>query len=222
MTLSLIFDLDGTLIDSLPDIHAAMNRVLVARGSAPLSRAQVQGFVGKGAPNLVARCVEAGGDAPDGPVYAEVLAAFLREYEDATGLTTLYPGVAPALEALSRAGYALGLCTNKPLAPTMAILRHLDLARFFPVVIGGDSLPQKKPDPAPLFETQRRMGRADMIFIGDSEVDAATAQAAGVPFLLYTEGYRKGPVDTLPHSASFADFKDLPGLIAQIIAPAAP
>mgnify|MGYP006177985687 FL=1 len=61
-----------------------------------------------------------------------------------------------------------------------------------------------------------------MIFIGDSEVDAATAQAAGVPFLLYTEGYRKGPVDTLPHSASFADFKDLPGLIAQITAPAAP
>ena len=102
---------------------------------------------------------------------------------------------------------------QKPLAPARAVLRHLALDRCFEVVLGGDSGLPRKPDPAPLFETLRRMGGGPAAYVGDSEVDAATAQAADLPFFLFTEGYRKAAADTLPHRALFSDFADLPGLI---------
>lgn len=219
MQAAVIFDLDGTLIDSAPDIHAAANRVFGRRGIG-FTRAEVQGFVGRGAPNLVARLAESQGLAAE---FEALLAEFLHEYEDAQGLTTLYPGVREGLDALALAGYRLGLCTNKPLAPTRAVLRHFGLEALFPVVIGGDSLPVKKPDPAPLLAALEALGGGAALFVGDSEVDAETAQAAAMPFLLYTEGYRKTAVEALPHTAAFSDFKDLAALVAKLVtASAAP
>lgn len=216
---AIIFDLDGTLIDSVPDIHAAVNRVFTARGAAGFTRPEVQGFVGRGAPNLIARACAARGLPVTG--HEAILAEFLRVYEAAHELTQLYPGVLPALEALRGAGFRLGLCTNKPLAPTRAVLAHFGLAPFFGAVIGGDSLAVKKPDPAPLLATLDALGGGEAIFVGDSEVDAETAERAGLPFLLFTEGYRKGPVDTLPHRAAFEDFAALPGLAARFSTQAA-
>jgi phosphoglycolate phosphatase len=130
-----------------------------------------------------------------------------------SALTRPYPGVPQALAALEAAGHRLALCTNKPEAPARAILADLGLARHFPVVIGGDTLPMRKPDPAPALECVKAMGGGDAAFIGDSEVDAETAEAAGLPFYLFTEGYRKSPVSALPHRAAFSDFAALPGLI---------
>ncbi len=210
--MNIVFDLDGTLIDSAPDIHATANVVLADEGLAGFDLPTVRGFVGRGVPHLVDSLLKAHGI--DDPVRAARMAENLvARYEDAVTLTRPYPGVEPALRALQAAGHRLGVCTNKPLAPARAVLRHLALDRCFEVVLGGDSGLPRKPDPAPLFETLRRMGGGPAAYVGDSEVDAATAQAADLPFFLFTEGYRKAAADTLPHRALFSDFADLPGLI---------
>jgi len=214
---AVIFDLDGTLIDSAPDIHAASNQVLHDAGFAPLSLAQVRSFIGKGVPHLVARLLQASGEPPSGPQHAAMVARFTASYESAVGLTRPYPGVVAALAALAANGLELGLCTNKPVAPAKAVLRHLGLDHHFAALIGGDSLAQRKPDPAPLLATLAALGGGVAVYVGDSEVDAATAAAARLPFALFTEGYRQTPVADLPHAAAFADFAALPGIIADLV-----
>jgi phosphoglycolate phosphatase len=209
----IVFDLDGTLIDSAPDIHAASNRVLAAEGFAPLTFDQVRSFIGKGVPHLVERLLEASGEDPKGPRHAAMMARFVEGYETAVGLTVIYPGVVAALERLVGEGHGLGICTNKPFGPTMAVLDHLNLTRFFPVVAGGDSLAVRKPDPAPLFHVIERLGGGLAIYVGDSEVDAETAERARLPFLLYTEGYRKSPIEALPHTHAFSDWTQMPDLV---------
>ena len=215
---AVIFDLDGTLVDSAPDIHAAVNRLLADLGEAPLSFQTVKSFIGNGVPTLVARVLAACGHDPDPARQAEWQAGFLRHYEaDSTTLTQLYPGVTEALSALLDHGHQLALCTNKPEGPARHILDAFGLAGLFPVVIGGDSLPLRKPDPAPLLAAADGLA-GPVLFVGDSEVDAETALAAQVPFLLFTEGYRKAPVHALPHAARFDRFSDLPALIARLAA----
>jgi phosphoglycolate phosphatase len=214
---AIIFDLDGTLIDSAADIAANANAVLEEMGLAPLPPTLIASFVGKGVAHLLARVLEAAGQSPDGPLFDPMLARFNQRYETAFENTVLYPGVESALEQLTAMGCVLGICTNKPIAPTHAVLRHLGLAQHFGVVYGGDSLALRKPDPAPLFAAARDLGRASVIFVGDSEVDAETAANARLPFLIYTEGYRKTPVHELPHDAAFNDFKQLPGLVAALM-----
>jgi phosphoglycolate phosphatase len=209
-----IFDLDGTLVDSAPDIRVAANTVLEAQRLAGLTLEETRSFIGAGAPVFVERMAAARLPAPDPERVAAMLAQFLDLYEGAVTLTRPYPGVRAALESLAAGGWQLGLCTNKPEAPTRALLAHLDLARFFPVVVGGDTLPVRKPDPAPLRHAVAALGASAPVFVGDSETDAATAAAAGVPFALYTEGYRQRPVASLPHDWAFDDFAALPGWLA--------
>lgn len=208
---ALVFDLDGTLIDSAPDLHVAVNRVLEGEGAAPLTLAEVVGFIGHGIPHLVGLARAARGIAPDRQA-AMTEAMFGHYLSSPAALTRPYPGVPEVLAALAAAGHPIGLCTNKALAPTRDILAALGLDGAFAIVIGGDSLPQKKPDPAPLRAAFDGLGRPGL-YIGDSEVDAATAVAAGVPFGLFTRGYRKVPVETLPHAFRFDGFAALPGLI---------
>lgn len=209
-----IFDLDGTLVDSAPDIRAAANSVLAAEGLEGLSLAETRRFIGAGAPVFVARMAAARLPAPDPVRSAAMLAHFLALYEGAVGLTRPYPGAVAALEALAADGWRLGLCTNKPEGPARAVLAYFDLARFFPVVVGGDTLAQRKPDPAPLWHVVAALGATAPIYVGDSETDAATALAAAVPFALYTEGYRQAPVTELPHAWAFDDFARLPEWMA--------
>lgn len=212
MTLPVLFDLDGTLVDSVADIHAAVTRLLEGEGRPPLDRATVQSFVGNGLPKLVERVIGATG-LPMAR-HADLTARALEIYNHApAALTRPYPGVPAALAALRDAGHPMGICTNKPEAPARHVLAALGLDGFFASIVGGDRLPVVKPDPAPLRLCAAEMGAARFVFVGDSEVDAATAQAAGVPFLLYSEGYRKGPVDSLPHAAAFAGFAELPALV---------
>ncbi len=214
---AVIFDLDGTLIDSAPDIAATANTVLAELGLATLPPDQIRGFIGKGVPHLLQQVLGAVGMAPDGPLFAPMMTRFNQLYETAFEHTLIYPGVPRALVQLAEMGCALGICTNKPLAPTQAVLRHLRLDRHFATVYGGDSLPMRKPDAAPLLAAAGDLGRAQVIFVGDSEVDAETAANAKLPFLIYTEGYRKTPVHDLPHDAAFNDFKQLPGLVAALM-----
>jgi phosphoglycolate phosphatase len=206
-----VFDLDGTLIDSAPDIRVVTNGLLAEEGAAPVSLAETRSFIGHGAPTFVARMRAARG-LPDAD-HARLLAEFVRRYDSAVGLTAPYPGAVAALDALAAEGCAIGLCTNKPYRPAIAVLDHLGLTARFGSIIGGDSLPERKPDPAPLRAALEALGSGPAVYVGDSEVDADCARRAGVPFLLFTEGYRSAPVESLPHLAAFSDFEALPGLV---------
>ena len=209
---AIVFDLDGTLVDSAPDIQAAANRMLAGEGLAPLDLATVTSFIGNGLPKLVERVMGARGI--DMARHGELTRVTHDIYSAAsTVLTRPYPNLIAALEALAAAGHVMGVCTNKPEAPARDILRDLDMERFFRVVVGGDTLPVKKPDPAPLHRSFEALGATARLYVGDSEVDAATAHGAGVDFALFTKGYRKVPVKELPHRAAFDDFEALPGIV---------
>ena len=212
---AVIFDLDGTLIDSAPDIHAAANKMLAEVDEGALSYETIRSFIGNGVPVLVERIIAAQGI--NAGRHPELLEIFMRHYNaDPATLTKLYPNVRAVVESLAAEGARLGVCTNKPEGPTREILRAFDLDRLFDVVVGGDTLPVKKPDPAPLRRAVEALGRELTVYVGDSEVDAETASRAALPFALFTEGYRKRPIEELAFDAAFADFADLPGILARL------
>lgn len=211
--MKLIFDLDGTLVDSLPDIHAAVGAALAAHGKAPLAVEVVRSFIGNGAPVLLDRVAAVTGLAGQEEALLKV---FLTQYTaDPYRLTRPFEGVSAALDQLRAAGHVLAVCTNKPEAPAHEVLNGLGLAGYFDAVVGGDTLPVRKPDPRALTATLARIGGGGALYIGDSEVDAETAERAGLPFLLFTRGYRQRPEAQLPHLASFDQYAALPGLIAR-------
>lgn len=216
----LVFDLDGTLIDSNPTLWATGSALLAELGRPPVSEATSAGFVGKGVEALVERLLRHTGGIP-GDVLAPHVARFRAIYalDPVTG-TVVYPGVAEALAALARDGHGLAVCTQKPNAPALVLLRELGLMPPVTAFTGGDSLDVLKPDPRMLAHAADQLAPGPVILIGDSEIDAATAVAAGVPFLLHTEGYRLDPGRPIPHAGRFSDFADLPELVAGLVASA--
>lgn len=210
-----VFDLDGTLIDSAPDIHACVNNVLRLHGLRPLTLDQVRGFIGGGVDVLWRRIIAALGLSPESE--RDLIASFMTRYHQATSLTRLYPGALECLGILADRGHPLGICTNKPEGPTRAVLDHFGIQGLFAKIVGGDSLPQRKPDPRPLRATFVALGaHPDSIrgiYVGDSEYDARAAHAIPVPFLLYTQGYRKAAIADLGPQASFDSFAELPALV---------
>ena len=178
---------------------------------APITLAQTGNFVGNGPGVFIEKMRAARNIAEE--EHEQLLHDFLASYDDAVTLTELYPGVVAALEDLRKKGHRLGICTNKPIRPTLAVLRHLSMDHHFETVVGGDRLAAKKPDPAPLNLAFQELGTGDKLFVGDSEVDAATALAAQVPFFLFTEGYRKKPIEDMPHKRAFSDYASLVSLV---------
>lgn len=215
MSSAIVFDLDGTLVDSAPDIAAAANRMLADFDHPTLPVPLLTSFIGHGIPNLVRQVIDACEFDP--AQHAAMNARMLAHYsQNPATLTRPYPGVVTALSGLADAGYRMGVCTNKFRALSVQILEALDLARYFDIIIGGDSLPQKKPDPAPLHAAFAGLSGTGILYVGDSEVDAATAQAAEMDFALYTQGYRKLPVADLPHRFAFSHFSELSGILREI------
>ncbi|MDA7427911.1 phosphoglycolate phosphatase [Primorskyibacter aestuariivivens] len=208
----IVFDLDGTLIDSAGEIHAAVQRMLDEVGGPTLDLPTVTGFVGNGLPKLVERVIRATG--LDMARHADLTDRVLSHFNALGGsMTAPYPGVMQALSQLRSDGHALAICTNKPEAPARHILETLGFAPF-DAVVGGDTLPTRKPDPDMLWAAAEALGDGPLIYVGDSDVDAETAERAQVPFLLFTEGYRKSAVEALYHTARFDRFDDLPDLVA--------
>ncbi len=207
----IVFDLDGTLIDSAADIHSTANIVLAQQGAGSITLQQTRDFIGNGADVFVTKMRQAAGIADQ--EHTKLLTEFIALYEDAVSLTCIYPGVEAALEKLTANGHALGICTNKPIRPAQAVLKHLKLANYFSSVWGGDSLSVRKPDPAPLHAAFNELPDGVEVYVGDSEVDAETAARASVPFLLYTEGYRKQAIENMSYTVSFSHFRELPALI---------
>ncbi len=211
---AIVFDLDGTLIDSAPEICAAANAMLRDEGLEPLDQATITSFIGHGLADLTRQVIGARG--LDMASHKALSANVLEHYNAGNSkLTTLSPGVFQVLETLHRDGHALGLCTNKPIQPSRDVLEHFGLSDLFSAIVGGDSLPERKPHPSPLLATFKALG-AEGIYVGDSEVDAETAQRAKIPFALFTEGYRKTPVAMLPHDWSFSSFAALPAIVASV------
>ncbi|MCP1198392.1 phosphoglycolate phosphatase [Notoacmeibacter sp. MSK16QG-6] len=211
----IVFDLDGTLIDSAPDIRQMANTILGGEGRAPITLEQTREFIGDGIGVFIEKMRKAR-NIPD-TEQDRLKQAFINSYGDAVHLTIPYPGVADALERLIAAGHSLGVCTNKPIAPCRAVLRHLDLLDYFATVWGGDSLPTHKPDPAPLHAAFDALPDGPRIYVGDSEVDAETAARAEVPFVLFTEGYRKTTVEQMPYNVTISDYAGLDEAVATIL-----
>ncbi|MCB4823030.1 phosphoglycolate phosphatase [Roseicella aerolata] len=183
-----VFDLDGTLVDSAPDIHAALDRLMAAQVRPPFARAEVVGMIGDGVRALVQRACA----ARDLAFSEALLAGFTADYTArAAEETVLFPGIAEALEALQAAGWALAVCTNKPAAATAALLSALGLDGRFAAVGGGDSFPVRKPDPGHLLGTLRAAGGepGQAVMIGDHRNDVLAARGAGLPCLFAGWGY---------------------------------
>jgi len=213
---AVVFDLDGTVIDSAPDLHLAANRMLSDLRRPPLTLENVAGFVGNGVPSLVARCLAATGGPAKDLDYA--ILRFREHYARAPAhLTRPYAGVETMLQRLSGFGFALGICTNKPYEFAVAILEELRIMQFIGVVVGGDTLAKLKPDPAPLLLCLDRLGvaPASTLYVGDSEIDAETAFRAKVPFALYSGGYLRGSIDAFEPLYVFDHFEDLSDYMLQ-------
>ncbi|GLX16104.1 phosphoglycolate phosphatase 1 [Pseudomonas straminea] len=191
-----MFDLDGTLVDSVPDLATAVDRMLVELGREPAGVERVRQWVGNGARVLVRRALAGGLDhsAVGEAESDEALARFLDIYADCHELITLYPGVHELLEALSTAAVELAVVTNKPERFVAPLLEQVGLGGYFRWIIGGDTLPQQKPDPAALLQVMRLAGvtAAQSLFVGDSRSDVLAARAAGVPCVAVSYGYNHG------------------------------
>lgn len=215
---AVLFDLDGTLVDSAADLMHASNALLAELGRPPVDLAAVRSFIGDGAPKLVERVLAATGGVPAPNEAARCLERFLAIYEaDPSAHSALYPGVADTLDRLAEAGLRLGVCTNKPMGATLRLLGDLGIAGRFAAVVGGDSYPTRKPSPEPVLGLLERLEASpeEAVFVGDNEHDVAAARAAGVALvLLVPYGYARVPLDGLPHDGILGGFADLAGRLS--------
>ena len=196
---ALIFDLDGTLVDTAPDLMAATNHVMQAAGRAELSDAQIRAFVGHGSMTLIKLGLEVSGALPDEAELLQLQKLFLDYYGDNIAAhSKVFDGVIPLLDQARGAGLKLGVCTNKVERLANRLLRTIDLAPYFSAVVGGDTMPVMKPSPVPYLETARRLGVevVTTVMFGDSETDIRTAQNVGVPVIAVSFGYTHAPVAT--------------------------
>ncbi len=219
---TLVFDLDGTLIHSAPDLAAALNKVLTEANREPVTLDQVTQMIGDGVGKLVERGFAATGGGPDNP--EEQLDRFHRHYSNATAdLTELYPDVLETLQKLADAGYNMALCTNKPAQATTAVLKAFGLAKYFEAVAGGDTFPVRKPSPGHLLGLLRQMNvdPEHAVMIGDSPNDVQVALNAAVPVIAVSYGYRRVPAEAMGADILIDHFHQIPGALLQLGRPPA-
>ncbi|HKK57665.1 phosphoglycolate phosphatase [Marinobacter sp.] len=206
-----LFDLDGTLVDSAPDLAAAVDAMLEQLGRRKAGADKVRQWVGNGAPTLVRRALAGKTDwepamPADEALYNDALALFFYAYEKTNGHhASLYEGVEPCLKRLAEYGCRLGIVTNKPERFVRPLLEQMGIDHYFSLTIGGDSLPLKKPDPAPLIHAMETLGgtRGTTVMVGDSTADIDASRAAGIPCVAVSYGYNFGaPADSLQADAT--------------------
>jgi len=214
---TLVFDLDGTLIHSAPDLAAALNKVLGEAKRDSVTLHQVTQMIGDGVAKLVERGFAATGGVHDNS--ARWLERFHEHYNNATAnLTELYPGVMDTLQSLTEAGHRMALCTNKPTKATTAVLDAFDLARFFESVAGGDTFQVRKPSPGHLLGLLRQMNvePEHAVMIGDSPNDVQVALNSAVPVIAVAYGYRRIPAEEMGADILIKHFNQVPDALRQL------
>lgn len=219
---AVVLDLDGTLVDSLPDIADALNAGLACERLPPFDLARVRGMVGGGVRVLVERAFAAmGPQYADPELFKRVVVAALAHYRaHPCDKTRLFPLAREALDALVGEGVKLGLCTNKHLDLTEAILAELDIRALFGSVVGSNGTLPLKPDPAMLQACLAELGVApsEAVMVGDSSADLGAARAAGCPVILVSFGYTQTPAAELGGDLVIDSFAELPGALGRIAA----
>lgn len=211
-----VFDLDGTLVDSSADLAAALNHVLARLGRPTADAATVRRLVGRGARVLIREGLALTGASSERlvdenyPVFIDYYAAHIRDG------TRPYPGVEAMLDELGERGARPAICTNKPERLTHLLIDALGWRGRFEAIVGADTLPVRKPDPAPLRAAIERAGGGRAVLVGDSITDADTARAAGLPFVAVGHGFADRPVEALGADAIAEDFARLPDLLARL------
>ena len=214
----LIFDLDGTLIDSVPDLASAVNEMLVTLKRNPFDEATIRFWVGNGAQTLVKRALsgsEVVDTALDETRFNKALQIFLTAYAKHLSIhTCTYPHVRETLQLLKESGYTLAIVTNKPESFVLPLLEGLGIDDFFDYFVGGDSLSAKKPDPMPLLHVCERLKVTveETVMIGDSKNDILAAKAAGMDAIAVTYGYNYGEdISSYKPEVVVDDFAEIPG-----------
>ncbi len=216
---AIIFDLDGTLVDTAQDLTGALNAVLSQAGRERMPLARVRDTVGGGARGMVERGFAATGEALAAAEIDRWTEVFLRHYRaHLSDLSRPFPGVCETLETLAADQAVMGVCTNKSVGDSHRLLRELGLERFFGAVLGGDSLAVQKPDPKHLAATILAVGgeAAHAVMVGDSDIDVAAAHNLGVPAIAVAYGYAHIPAAELGADAVIGRFAELPSAIAAL------
>jgi phosphoglycolate phosphatase len=217
---AIVIDLDGTLLHTAPELAEAANRMLRDMGRAPVSQDLLKSYIGNGIHWLVKRALT--GDMyaePDAALFDQALPIYEKHYTELACTSQPFQNVVKGLNAMKAAGFRLGCITNKVERYTTPILKSADLAKYFEIVVAGDTLPEKKPHPMPLLHSAKFFGVPieNLLLVGDSLSDAQAARAAGCPIICVPYGYNHGePVETLNVDAVIPDLAALLPLIKRV------
>jgi phosphoglycolate phosphatase len=220
MTATVVFDLDGTLVDSAPDLVAALNAILTREGLRPVEYAQARNMVGRGARGMIERGLAAEGVLRSAQQIEELTGDFIAYYAaHIADQSRVFPGVEAALDQLAASGYRLAVCSNKLELLSRRLLDRLGLSARFAAICGGDTFGVAKPDPSVLRGTIARAGStgAAVVMVGDSITDIETARAAGLPVIAVDFGYSETPVRALGPDLVISDFIHIPGAVFDLI-----
>jgi len=216
---TVIYDLDGTLIDSAKDMQVAVSRVLADHGLPPVTEDDVRIFMGQGSKVTMNKAFTKYGKTLDDAALSAATAEFVRYYEaDPVGHTTAFAGVAEVVQHFGKLGLRQGVCTNKFERPSRMILGHLKLMPPITDLAGADTFPVRKPDPRHILMLVERMGRTPekAVMVGDSIHDVEAAHAAGLPAVLVSWGYTARPASELGAEAVIERFDALPQALERL------
>ena len=217
---TIVFDLDGTLVDSAPDLTTALNRVLAKEGLPPASLEDARTFVGQGARALIVRAWAVHKLHPEPAELDRLTEAYIAALaDDVSSRSTVYPGLISALDALKTAGAFMCVCTNKRTDLSVMLIRDMGLSSYFAAVVGSDIVTNRKPHPDHFVGAVRMAGGdpARALMVGDSSNDVNSAKAAGAPVLIYGPGYSDTAPELLGADAVFYTYADLPDLAVRML-----
>lgn len=217
---AVVFDLDGTLIDTAPDLLSAVNAVLVAEGRKPLPLETLRHLVGHGAKVMLDHAMLETGDGVPPERAAELVDNFLNHYRGNIAAASVpFPGVEDVLRGFQKEGVAMGICSNKPHDMTELLLNEVGLTHFFGSIHGAGRTAKNKPDPMHLNAVIQELGadKAHTVMVGDSMPDVAVARAVGVPVIVMSYGYTPTPTHELGADAVTGDFRQVPGLVEALL-----
>ncbi|MFC4625183.1 phosphoglycolate phosphatase [Daeguia caeni] len=215
-----VFDLDGTLVDTAPDLLNSLNHCLSLSGLAPADSAALRRFVGQGGRVMIERAFQAANKAYDDAMIDELVVAFREHYADnMPGHSTFFPGVLDAMDRLAAHGFELAVCTNKFELHAVKLLTAMGEASRFAAICGADTFPFRKPDPRHLLQTIAAAGgKPDRaIMVGDSRTDIDTAKAAGIPVIAVDFGYTDLPVQHYEPSRVISHYDELTIALAEAL-----